>query len=341
VTINLGSIEHHDPREVWKNEAHDFTPWLRDNIGVLGQALGLEIDPEVESEVTVGAFSADLLATHLGTGALVLIENQLEATDHSHLGQMLTYASGLDTKVLVWVARSLRDEHRQALTWLNENTLEDVRFFGVEIELLSISDSPMAPNFKVVVTPSEWQKSGAAAVTGGGYTERQRLYREFWGSVIAAIRQRDPNFTTADPEKPSKQHWCSFSAGRPGFQDHLVFGWEDGEQVMRAQLYIDTPDKAQNKRAYDALLAEKTAIEAEFGEPLIWTRRDDIRASQIYTKRPGSVRDDPEALAGHREWLVDRAFRIREVFGPRIKGLDLGSSESEEQFQSGALEAGP
>lgn len=322
--MELGRIERRDPREYWKNEAYDFTPWLRSNIDLLGEALGLEFDPSVDSEIPVGAFSADLLATDLGSGALVLIENQLEPTDHSHLGQILTYASGLDTKMMIWVARQIRDEHRQALTWLNENTLEDVRFFGVEIELVQIGKSAMAPNVKVLVAPSEWQKSGTLARTGQT-TDRQQKYKAFWASFISDVLARDPKFTWSNPDKAPKQNWCSFSAGRPGFQNSGVFGWEGGDvgNVVRAELYIDTGDKEINKRAFDLLDSDRDAITQEFGEILTWTRRDDIKASRIYIAIPGGIDDADDTLARHRAWLVDRIFRFRQVFGHRIKALDL------------------
>src|ERR1700722_16213225 len=118
----LGRLERIDAREVWKDEARDFTPWLREHINLLGEALGLEIDADVQREVPVGLFSADLLGSELGSGATILVENQLEATDHGHLGQLLTYAGGLDARVLVWLAPTVRDEHRQALLWLNEHS---------------------------------------------------------------------------------------------------------------------------------------------------------------------------------------------------------------------------
>jgi hypothetical protein len=321
----LGRIERLDPRTHWRDEARDFTPWLRNNIDLLGEALGLEIDPTVDSEVSVGSFSADLLCTDLGSGALILVENQLEATDHSHLGQLLTYTSGLDARVVVWVARQFRDEHGQALTWLNENTLEDVKFFGVEVELVQIGASARAPNFKVLVAPSEWQKSGATARSVQA-TDRQQKYRDFWGSLISAIHARDPRFTSSRPDRAPKQNWCSFSAGAQGFQDNAVFGWEAGGvgNLVKAELYIDTGDKERNKAAFDLLAAERDSIEREFGESLTWTRRDDIRASRIYVAMPGSINDPEEILARHRAWLVDRILRIRKVFGPRIKSLSLG-----------------
>lgn len=320
----LGRLERLNPRDHWRDEARDFTPWLRENIDLLGEALGLELDQAVDSEVRVGAFAADLLATDLGTGGVVLIENQLEDTDHSHLGQLVTYASRLDAHVVVWIARRFRDEHRQALTWLNENTLEDVRFFGVEIELVQIGDSARAPNLKVQVTPSEWQKSGAVARTSQA-TDKQQRYREFWASLIADIREREPTFTSSRPETAPKQNWCSFSVGRSGFQDNPVFWVGERRSWLSAASGALHRHRRQGpqQRAFDALVAERSAIEAEYGASLNWTRRDDINASRIYVSRPGSIDDPAEALDGHRTWFVENLFRIRDVFGPRVKSLVL------------------
>ena len=321
---DLGTIARVDPRSVWGSEPHEFTPWLRENIDLLGKALGLEIDAGVQQEVAVGLFSADLLGTDVASNAGILIENQLEATDHDHLGKLLTYAAGLDAGVLVWVSTAMREEHRQALTWLNERSLETTLFFGVEIELLSVDGSKPAPNFKVAVAPNEWQKAGTAARVGRSRTsERNERYKAFWAETIRAVKSRDGSFTAASPERAPAQSWCSFPMGRTGFQDNLSFGWEEDGWVMRAELYIDVGDKDQNKAAFDALEEERVSVEAEFGEALLWTRRDDIRASRIYVKRPGSIDASPDELEELRSWAVDRAFKIREALGPRVKGLAL------------------
>ena len=223
---DLALIARVDPRQVWKSEAYDFTPWLRKNIQLLGEALGLEIAADIQQEVAVGLFSADLLGTDVSSKAGVLIENQLEQTDHDHLGKLLTYAGGLGADVLVWVSTSIREEHRQALTWLNERTHEEVLFFGVEVELLSIDGSRPAPNFKVVVAPNEWQKSAGGGSSKQGVqkpSERQERYKSFWADVITAIRARDLHFTTSIPDRAPRQSWCGFAMGRAAFQDNLSF----------------------------------------------------------------------------------------------------------------------
>ena len=320
----LGQIERVDPRSYWKNEAADFTPWLRENITGLATALGLELDPNVDSEVSVGPFSADLVATDLGSGAIVLVENQLEQTDHSHLGQLITYAGGLGATEVIWVSPTFRDQHRQALTWLNEMTVEDVRFFGVEIELLRIGDSPLAPNFKVVVAPSEWQKATKASASSKT-SERNQRYRAFWAALLAELHERHPGFTSSKPENAPRGNWLAFSAGRSGFSTNPVLGWDssEGKYMLRAELYIDLKDQAQNKVAFDALYADKDEIEAAFGGELTWTRRDDIRASRIFVCRPGGIDDDESMLAEYRAWFIDQIVAMRQAFAPRVKNLKL------------------
>ena len=151
-TPNLAKIERVDLRETWEHEAYDFTPWLADNIAELGEALGMELQLQ-QIEAPVGGYSLDILATDLNSNRPVIIENQLEATDHSHLGQLLTYAAGFDAEAVVWVTREFRDEHRQALDWLNQRTGDDTLFFGVEVELWKIGDSLPAPHFKLAASP--------------------------------------------------------------------------------------------------------------------------------------------------------------------------------------------
>ena len=222
----------------------------------------------------------------------------------------------------------MREEHRQALTWLNERSLETTLFFGVEIELLRVDGSKPAPNFKVAVAPNGWQKAGTAARTGRTRTsERNERYKAFWAETIRAVKGRDGSFTAASPERAPAQNWCSFPMGRTGFQNNLVLGWEEEDgQVMRAELYIDVGDKDQNKAAFDALEEDRAAVEDEFGEALLWTRRDDIRASRIYVKRPGTIDASPDELEELRSWAVDRVFKLREALSPRVKTLALPSN---------------
>ena len=188
--VNLGVIERvEDLREIWPHEEHNFSRWLAENLDKLREALGLDLEFR-EREAPVGPFSLDMLAHDLGSDRPVVIENQLEATNHIHLGQLLTYAAGYDPYAVVWLTREFQDEHRQALDWLNQRTGEDTAFFGVVVEAWRIDDSRPAPHFKVVAMPNGWQKRMA----GAGRSRRARAesdmanrYRPFFEGLNNAL----------------------------------------------------------------------------------------------------------------------------------------------------------
>lgn len=166
-TPSLAKIERVDLHVAWPHEAYDFTPWLAENIAELGDALGMDLELQ-QTEAAVGGYSLDVLATDLNQNRPVIIENQLEATNHDHLGKLLTYAAGYDANVIVWLPREFRDEHRQALDWLNQRTGENTQFFGVVVELWRIAGSPPAPHFNLVATPNDWRKKTATSMANGG-----------------------------------------------------------------------------------------------------------------------------------------------------------------------------
>lgn len=318
----LGRLEQVDPRKAWTSEPQDFTPWLQDNIGLLGEALGLEIGPDVQREVSVGGFSADLVAHDVGTDRRILIENQLAPTDHSHLGQILTYASGLSADILVWIATRVRDEHAQAVTWINEHTGEDVLAFAIEIGLMQIGNSALAPHFKVVVAPNEWQKSISTA-NPGAESKTAALYRSFWSSFITALKERDPGATTTDPAHAPRANWFAIGLGRTGFTTAFVFGWSPATSSarLRSEVYIDTGDKELNERFFDQLRDQREQIEADLDLPLEWSRRDDIQACRIYVEHPGSISDDAAQLSEYLTLGVDRMLALKKVFSARISHL--------------------
>jgi len=329
--VKLGSIERlKDPREVWPDEAKDFTPWLKENLDQLGEALGLELEA-IDREVSVGPFSADILAKELTSGTEVVIENQLEQTDHTHLGQLITYASGLGAGIVIWVSRHLREEHRQALDWLNQNTSLDIGFYGVEIEVLKIGDSLPAPHFNVTASPNEPVK--AAKAQANVPSGRGLRYQEFWRELILALKAKDPSSTSASPDKAGPYSWFGIPVGRTGFAVRFAF---TSKKTGRAELYIDVGDQAVNKLAFDSLLADRAGIEEAFAEPLTWDRLDDKQASRIFVERPGAIDDPTEVLAELRSWAVDRMLRLRDVFAPAIKQLEL--SQPTEDAATGTVE---
>ena len=180
----LGRLSRVDLRDIWVSESSDFTPWLArdENLEILGETLGIDLELEAQ-EKSVGPFRADILCKDIGTGSWVLVENQLERTDHSHLGQLLTYASGLEAVTIVWIAARFTEEHRSTLDWLNKITDESFRFFGLEVELWRIGDSPAAPKFNIVSKPNDWSRSvaqAARAIDESELSDTRLKQRSYW-----------------------------------------------------------------------------------------------------------------------------------------------------------------
>ena len=179
--MKLGKLNRVDLREYWKHEALDFTRWLADpeNIELLSDEVGIGIQV-TQTEANVGRFNVDILAEEENTGRKIIIENQLEITDHSHLGQLITYAAGLEAEFVLWIVRDVREEHRQAVDWLNEHTDEHLNFFLVGIELWQIENSPPAPKFTVISRPNEWKRSVRSSTQDGELTDTRTKQLEFW-----------------------------------------------------------------------------------------------------------------------------------------------------------------
>ena len=195
----LGRLIKVSPREFWEDEAGDFTPWLarEENISLLSETIGVELEVEAQ-EKNVGPFRADILCKDTVTDNWVVIENQLERTNHTHLGQLLTYAAGLEAVTVVWIAERFTDEHRAALDWLNEITDERFSFFGLEIQLWRINDSPMAPKFNVVSHPNSWQKT-VTRISRGELSTTNQLYLEYWTKLRNLLEQRDGVINPREP----------------------------------------------------------------------------------------------------------------------------------------------
>ncbi|WP_239015541.1 DUF4268 domain-containing protein [Archangium violaceum] len=314
MTSTLGKLQRVDPRSIWKHEAHDFTPWLVDNIDILGEALGMELEV-VDREADVGDFSVDILARDLGRDRLVVIENQLEVTDHSHLGQLITYAAGLEASVVIWVSRDFREEHRQALDWLNRGDGVTTEYFGIVIELLQIDDSKPAVNFRLVASPNNWSRQSKRGPGIDEVSGKRSSYQEFFQSLIDELREKH-RFTNAKAGQP--QNWYSFSSGTRGFTYGMSFA-QSGE--LRAEVYIDLGDRATNEHVFDKLESQKEALEKEFGEPLRWERLDTRRACRVACYTTGSIEDPAEMQEQHRKWAVERLLRFKKVFGPRLPEL--------------------
>ena len=308
--MQFGKITKLNPRDIWQKEAYNFTPWLAENLDVLSKSLGMDLELQ-KAEAAVGDFSLDLLAKDLGTGHTVIIENQLTQTDHDHLGKLLTYAAGFSASVVVWVAEHIRDEHRQALEWLNQHTDESTLFFGVVIEIIRIDDSKPAYIFKTVVSPSEWQKTRKRQA--GNTTEKGEMYRAYFQELIDELREVY-HYTNAKVGQP--QNWYAFSAGTSGVSYNA--GFVQGGKV-RTELYIDFGDSEKNKALFNYLQNQKEEIHANFNDNLAWEPLEDRRASRISVYRDGSIEADAEGLIEIKNWHVENLIRLKKALDPYIK----------------------
>ena len=308
--MKLSTIKHLGLRDIWAREAGDFTPWLAENIQQLGQALGMDLELQAK-EADVGDFSLDLLAKDT-SGRTVVIENQLAQTDHDHLGKLLTYAAGFDAAAVIWVAESIREEHRQALDWLNQRTNATTDFFGVVVEVLQIDNSNPAVNFKLVVFPNEWQKpkrTQAASIV----SPRGEAYRQYYQPLIDELREKH-KFTGARIAQP--QSWQSFSSGVA----YATFGAPfRSNNRASVEVYIDYGEVESNKALFDWLYKRKDAIEKELGFPVQWDRLDDKQASRISVDRTGNIQDGANELDEIRKWQIEKLLTFKKVFGPLLK----------------------
>lgn len=326
----LGRLKRVEPRDYWTDEAREFTPWLaqEENIALLGEAIGLELEVEAQ-ERNVGPFRADILCKDTVTGHFVLIENQLERTDHIHLGQLLTYAAGLEAVTIVWVARQFTDEHRAALDWLNGITNTTINFFGLEIELWRIEDSPLAPKFNVVSKPNDWSKTVRESTGGGAAapTSTQQLHLEFWTQFRQYMLDRGSRIRIG---KPSTSHWTNVAVGRADFALSLWNNLRNGRSGV--DLYIRGPDA----KAYFHLIHDRYRGQVETRlAPVEWRELPQGKDSGVRVTRPSTLADR-DAWPELDAWLADTVEKMERVFRPIVRDLNAADYHPAE----GATEVG-
>jgi len=318
-TKPLGRLHKVELREIWTSESSDFTPWLaqEDNLNLLGEAIGVELELESQ-EKDVGPFRADILCRDTATDNWVLIENQLARTDHSHLGQLLTYAAGLNAVTIVWIAERFTAEHRATLDWLNERTDEKINFFGLEIELWRIGDSPVAPKFNIISQPNEWSRTVQKAAAGAGeVSTHKQLQLKFW----TAFRQyMETQGSFIQCQKPLPQHWTNYAIGRSGIHlDSIISLWNSETGLkgpeIRAELYLDGPNA---KQEFTELEKHKEDIEKELGFKLTWHNPENKASCKLYTRQDFDFTN--ETLWSEQfKWLRSRLETMHKVFAPIVK----------------------
>jgi len=326
-TTDLARIETVDLREVWPTEAGHFTPWLaeEDNLSLLGHAIGIELELEAQ-EKQVGPFWADILCKDAQTDNWVLIENQLEKTDHTHLGQLLTYAAGLKAATIVWIASSFEESHRAALDWLNEITGEDFNFFGVKVELWRIADSPCAPRFNVVSQPNDWSRTVAKGASRiDTLTESGQLQLDFWRAFQSFVQGRT---SQVQLQKPRPASYMVVGLGITGVHLRAVASfWNSSSDSyesneLRVELVFTTE---RFKELFEQLERIKPSIEAELQESLVWYKKPEVRTSRIHLRRSVDLADRSQ-WPDYHEWLLKNLEAFKRVFVAKLRQLRAGNA---------------
>lgn len=307
--VNLSKLEEiKDLRTVWPHEALDFTPWLAqdDNITLLADAIGIDITVD-ETESSVGDFNVDIFASETGTDRKIIIENQLEDTNHDHLGKLITYASGKSADIVIWVVKQAREEHKAAIEWLNNHTDDSVGFFLCEIKLYRIGNSEPAVKFEVIEKPNDWTKEIKKSES---INETQQLRYDYW-VAFEDYAFKNPTFAkNFKKRKLSKNHWLNFSIGSSAC--HIAVSQIKQRNELDVELYI-----SDDTELYNSLYENKTDIELTSGLSFDWRELPDRKASRIVLEKSVQL-ENKNAWGSQFEWLIDVMVKMKTTFSKYI-----------------------
>lgn len=305
----LGKIQTVSLRTIWKNEALDFTPWLAENLGQLGAVLGLELEYE-GTEVAVGPYSADILAKDTGSGQYVVIENQLEKTNHDHLGKCITYSAVLNASAVIWIASEFTEEHKKALDWLNDHTIENIAFYGVKIELIKIDNSNPAIQFNVQSSPNEVVRQATTRKEQGELSDSKKLQFEFWSMYKLALEKTGK---IGSLHTPRPQYWFDVALGKSGL--HLSNTFNTNEGTLGVRVYISNREVNEWMPYFEE---HKEKIETLIGHRLEWNPNPEKR-DKVIVLRHNFELNHKENWEVAIKWLVEKTLVFRTVFGTLIK----------------------
>lgn len=303
--VNLSRLEEiKDLRTVWPHEALDFTPWLSqdDNISLLADAIGLDIAVD-ETESSVGDFNVDIFASETGTDRKIIIENQLEDTNHDHLGKLITYASGKSADVIVWVVKHAREEHKAAIEWLNNHTDEKIGFFLCEIKLYRIGTSELAVKFEVIEKPNDWTKEVKKSESAN---ETQQRKYDYWVAFQDYAFQNAQFAKNFNRRKPSMAHWMNFSVGSSAC--HIVVSQIQKRDELDVELYI-----SEDKDLFHSLFDNKDVIESDAGLSFDWREMPERKASRIVIEKNVPLRNKSEWNVQF-DWIIEVMLKMNKAF---------------------------
>jgi len=310
--LDFATIEEIPLRTYFSREDTNFTPWLRDNIQLLGDKIGIDIvDPS--TEVPIGTYRLDILANESGTSRKIAIENQFGITDHDHLGKLLTYMAGVNADVVIWVAEGFKDEHITAINHLNQISNSETAFFCIKPRLIRIDKSKPAFEFTIITQPDEWEKANKPQ----GSNELEREYSKFWSLLIDEHADTIPNLKS----RALKYNSLGFRSGKPGF----TYGWRfTREKTFDLVLWIDTGDYEQNQNALIQLKNRKDEIENKLGKNVRYFCKENVRMVLVYLKN--DIRSDILNLDDNErkdivEWSTKWFPKFRETFDDLIKEI--------------------
>ena len=294
--MELGKLEKIELREVWRHEALDFTRWLakKENIAILSKEIGIDIEV-IETEMSVGRYNVDIYARDIESNKRIVIENQLENTNHDHLGKMLVYAAGLDADIAIWVVKDVNEEHRQAVEWLNDNSFEKINIFLVKVELWQIDNSPIAPKFQVICEPNNWAKV-LKQQSKENVSDLELKQMEYWQGFVDYAKSKDKTYIS---QRPSIYNWYVIRIGSSDYKIKLVHSVNS--DIMRCQLEIF------NDSIYKKLEQYRTEIDNKING-LEWEYLEDRKVNRI------SCSNSSQDNASSYVWLLDMVDRFKEVF---------------------------
>ncbi len=313
--MQLGKLEKVPLRQVWVGEATHFTPWLakEDNIALLSEVVNLDLEVQAQEE-RVGPFKADILCKDTSSDHFVLIENQIELTDHRHLGQLMTYAAGLNAVTIIWIAEKFTEEHRAALDWLNRITDETVDFFGIEIELYRIGASQPAPKFSIVSKPNNWSKNIKRTADSTQVTDTKLKQQQYWQAFKEYSEANKPLYRS---QKPLPQHWTNISIGRSNFLIQVYANTRD--QRIAVALVVYGPEALENFSKLRELYKMESL--AAISPELQWEEKEGGKEHHVVFRKEGVDPLNEKDWPTQHEWLKYNVEQFIRYFKDKIRQL--------------------